>query len=77
LTFTFLVFGGIPVIRQAILGHVLHLRGATPSWFGLPPWGRTIAFLDDMVRFKLLRRSAGGYMFRHESLRRYYQRADL
>jgi hypothetical protein len=73
MAFTFLVFGGIPVVRHICLGHSLHSRGVVPSWFGWSPWRKTVAFLDDMVRFKLLRRSAGGYMFRHESVRRYYQ----
>lgn len=74
LSFSFLVFGGIPVIRHVCLGHVLHLNGSLPGWFARPPWDRTIAFLDDMVRYKLLRRTAGGYMFRHETIRQYYRR---
>jgi hypothetical protein len=74
LTFVFLVFGGLPVVRHACLGQMLHLQGKLPSWICWPPWRHTIAFLDDMVRYKLLRRSAGGYMFRHETLRQYYLR---
>jgi hypothetical protein len=74
LTFVFLVFGGLPVVRHACLGQILHLQGKLPSWICWPPWRHTITFLDDMVRYKLLRRSAGGYMFRHETLRQYYLR---
>jgi hypothetical protein len=74
LAFVFLVFGGMPVARHACLGQILHLQGNLPSWICWPPWRHTIAFLDDMVRYKLLRRSAGGYMFRHETLRQYYLR---
>ena len=73
LGFTFYVFGGIPVIRQACLGHLLHLQGRLPTWFCWPPWRATVQFLDELVRYKLLRRSAGGYMFRHETLRQYYR----
>jgi len=71
---TFLAFGGIPFVRHVCLGHVLHLHGALPSWFGWPPWGRTVAFLDDMVRYKLLRRTAGGYSFRHDFIRQHYRK---
>ncbi len=74
LTFTFLVFVGIPVVKHVCLGHVLHLQGALPGWLTLPPWRGTLAFLDSMVRYKLLRRSAGGYAFRHDRLRQYYRR---
>ena len=74
ITFMFLVFGGMPVVRHTCFGQVIHLQGKLPSWICWPPWRHTIAFLDDMVRYKLLRRSAGGYMFRHETLRQYYLR---
>ena len=73
-SFTFLAFGGIPLIRHVCLGHVLAWQGNLPSWRCAPPWKRTIQFLDKLVRFKLLRRSAGGYVFRHDSLRNYFRR---
>ena len=73
LAFTFYLFGGIPVIRQFCLGTILHKQGKLPTWCCWPPWRLTVQFLDDLVRYKLLRRSAGGYMFRHQSLREYYR----
>lgn len=73
LGFSFFVFGGIPVVRQLCLGTILHKEGKLPTWCCWPPWKATIEFLDDLVRYKLLRRSAGGYMFRHQSLRDYYR----
>lgn len=76
LLFTFLVFGGIPVIRHCCLGMVLHGQGVLPSWRCWPPWRKTIAFLEDMVRFKLLRHTAGAYMFRHEILRQFFRRQE-
>jgi hypothetical protein len=73
LAFSFFIFGGIPVIRQFCLGCVLHQQGKLPTWYCWPPWKATVKFLDDLVRYKLLRRGAGGYMFRHQSLRDYYR----
>ncbi|MEJ0090812.1 MAG: hypothetical protein WDM80_13850 [Limisphaerales bacterium] len=73
LAFSFFIFGGIPVIRQFCLGSILHQQGKLPTWYCWPPWKATVEFLDDLVRYKLLRRSAGGYMFRHQSLREYYR----
>lgn len=73
-SFTVLAFGGMAVVRHVCVGQALHRQGVLPSWMGWPPWGKTIAFLDDMVRFKLLRRSASGYAFRHEFLRQFYRR---
>lgn len=81
LLFAFYVFGGIPVIRQFCLGRILHGQGMLPAWRWrwislwryVPPWNATVEFLDDLVRYKLLRRSAGGYMFRHDLLREYYR----
>jgi len=72
LAFSFFIFGGIPVIRQFCLGCILHKEGKLPGWYCWPPWKSTVSFLDDLVRYKLLRRGAGGYMFRHQSLREYY-----
>lgn len=74
--FVFIGFGGIPVVRHACLGQVLAMQGNTPSWFCQPPWKRMIALLDDLVRYKLLRRSAGGYAFRHETLRAHFARPE-
>ena len=75
LLFAFFVFGGIPVIRQYSLGMVLHKQKQSklPSWRCWPPWDLTVAFLNKLVDYKLLRRSAGGYMFRHDILRKYYK----
>jgi hypothetical protein len=73
LAFAFYIFGGIAVIRQFSLGCILHGQGRLPSWVCWPPWKATVQFLDDLVRYKLLRHSAGGYMFRHQSLREYYR----
>jgi hypothetical protein len=73
-SFTFLAFGGMPVVRHVCVGLALSRQGVLPSWMCLPPWRKTVAFLEDMVRFKLLRRSASGYAFRHAFLRRFYQR---
>lgn len=73
LGFAIHVFGGIPVTRQFCLGSVLHREGKLPTWWCWPPWKVTVQFLDDLVRYKLLRRSAGGYMFRHQSLREHYR----
>ena len=69
---TWMMFGGIPVIRHVCLGFQLSRENATPSWRCLPPWRRTVCFLDEMVQLNLLRKSAGGYMFRHGVLRRYF-----
>lgn len=74
LAFAFYIFGGMEVIRQACLGSVLHWSGKTPSWYCWPPWKATVAFLDSLVRFKLLRHSAGGYMFRHQSFKEFYRK---
>jgi hypothetical protein len=74
LALCFLVFGGMPVIRHVCMGHVLHRQGVFPSWWGWKPWTRTLSLMDRLVRFKLLRRSAGGYTFRHQILRDYYRR---
>jgi hypothetical protein len=73
LSFAFYVFGGWSVIQQFCLGSILHQEGKLPTWLCWPPWKATVQFLDDLVRYKLLRRSAGGYMFRHQSLRDYYR----
>ena len=73
LGFAFFVFGGIPVVRQFCLGSILHQEGRFPTWLCWPPWRATVEFLDDLVRYKLLRRSAGGYMFRHQSIREHYR----
>jgi len=73
LAFSFLVFGGIPVIRHICLGHVLHRAGVLPSWWAWPPWRPTLELLRELVRFKFLRRSAGGFTFRHGILRSYYE----
>jgi hypothetical protein len=72
--FTFLAFGGIPVVRHVCVGRALHGLGVLPPWSGWPPWRKTITFLDDMVRFKLLRSSGSGYAFRHDFLRQFYRR---
>lgn len=73
LGFSFFIFGGIPFLKQFVLGCILHGQGILPSWWGWKPWQRTVDFLEDLVRFKILRRSAGGYMFRHDTLREYYR----
>lgn len=73
LGFAFYVFGGWPVIQQFCLGMVLNRERRLPSWWCWPPWRSTVQFLDDLVRYKLLRHTAGGYMFRHQSLRDYYR----
>ncbi len=73
LSFAFYVFGGMPVVRQFCLGCILHQEGRLPTWKCWPPWNATVQFLNDLVRYKLLRNSAGGYMFRHQSLREYYR----
>jgi hypothetical protein len=73
LTLSFYIFGGMPVVKQFCLGIVLHRQGKLPTWFSSPPWKPTVDFLNDLVRYKLLRRSAGGYMFRHQTLRDYYR----
>jgi hypothetical protein len=69
-----LALGGIPVVRHVCLGHVLSAQGRTPTWWSWPPWAPTVRFLEDMVRYKLLRRTAGGYSFRHGMIRDYFVR---
>lgn len=69
-----LALGGIPVVRHVCLGHVLNAQGVTPTWWHWPPWTPTVRFLEDMVRYKLLRRTAGGYSFRHGMIRDYFNR---
>jgi hypothetical protein len=72
--FVCLAFGAIPVVRHVCLGHMLHARGALPSWWSWYPWSPTVQFLNDMVRCKLLRRTAGGYSFRHGVIRDHFIR---
>lgn len=72
--FVCLAFGAIPVVRHVCLGHMLHARGALPSWWSWYPWSPTVQFLNDMVRCKMLRRTAGGYSFRHGVIRDHFVR---
>jgi hypothetical protein len=53
---------------------MLHARGALPSWWSWYPWSPTVQFLNDMVRCKMLRRTAGGYSFRHGVIRDHFVR---
>ena len=75
LPFTFLLFGGVSVIRHTSLGIGLHAEGATPSWYAMPPWKNCVRLFNDLVALKILRRTAGGFMFRHEVLREYYRQS--